>query len=299
MTATIHYTSCPVCNSSRISRRFEVKDHSVSGEIFEVWECADCTLRFTQDIPPSSEIGRYYQSDNYISHSDTAQGIVNKLYHIVRKRTLLSKKALVTRFSQKSTGTLLDIGAGTGAFAGVMREAGWQITALEPDPAARELAAKSHHIQMYDPSFLFDLNADSIEVITMWHVLEHVHTLHEYFTQFKKIVKSGGILLIAVPNYTSFDASKYGTYWAAYDVPRHLYHFSPKAMQTLLNLHELQLEKLLPMWYDSFYVSMLSEKYKTGKQQLGKGVLTGIQSNWKAMHQKNRCSSLVYVVKIP
>ena len=206
---------------------------------------------------------------------------------------------MVTRYSQKSTGTLLDIGAGTGAFTAVMSAGGWQVTGLEPDPAARALAAKSHPIQLYEPSFLFQINAHSIDVITMWHVLEHVHTLQEYLLQFRKIVKKGGILLIAVPNYTSLDATKYGVNWAAYDVPRHLYHFSPRAMETLLNLHGLQLVKMLPMWYDSFYVSMLSEQYKTGKQQLGKGVWTGIRSNWKALRERHRCSSLVYVVKVP
>jgi 2-polyprenyl-3-methyl-5-hydroxy-6-metoxy-1,4-benzoquinol methylase len=206
---------------------------------------------------------------------------------------------MVTRFSQKATGALLDIGAGTGSFASVMKESDWQVTALEPDPAARDLAEKSHHIRLQDPSFLFDINADSIDVITMWHVLEHVHTLKDYLNQFKKIVKPGGILLIAVPNYTSYDAQKYGVYWAAYDVPRHLYHFSPRSMQTLLNLYGFQLLKLLPMWFDSFYVSLLSEQYKTGKQQFGKGVITGMQSNLKALQQKHLCSSLVYVVKVP
>lgn len=299
MTAPVHYSSCPVCRSSRIALRTELKDHSVSGETFEIWECADCTLRFTQDVPASSEIGRYYQSDNYISHTDTEKGIINRLYHLVRKRTLLSKKAMVLRYSQKQNGALLDIGAGTGAFASVMQEGGWQVTALEPDPQARALAEKRHTIQLQEPSALFELKDDSIDVITLWHVLEHVHTLQEYLAQFKKIVRKGGMLLIAVPNYTAEDAKKYGHYWAAYDVPRHLYHFSPASMQALLRLHGLELLQMLPMWYDSFYVSMLSEKYKTGKQQLIKGIWSGMVSNWKAFKQRNRCSSLVYVVKIP
>ena len=266
--------------------------------MFEVWECADCTLRFTQDIPSAAAIGPYYQSDNYVSHTDTSKGIINKLYHLVRKRTLFSKKAMVTKYSGRSRGSLLDIGAGTGAFANVMKQAGWQVTALEPDPAARAVAAKNHQLLLQEPSFLFNISAQSIDVITMWHVLEHVHTLKEYLDQFKKIVKSGGILLIAVPNYTSTDASKYGTSWAAYDVPRHLYHFSPRSMQTLLQLHGLNLIRILPMWFDSIYVSMLSEKYKAGRQQLLKGVWSGIQSNWKALQEKKRCSSLVYVVQV-
>ena len=218
---------------------------------------------------------------------------------MVRKRTLVSKKTIVTRYSQRPAGSLVDIGAGTGAFAALMKACGWEVTALEPDPSARTLAEKNHHIRLHEPSVLFEIAAGSIDVITMWHVLEHVHTLKDYLLQFKKIVKTGGILLIAVPNYTSMDAEKYGRFWAAYDVPRHLYHFSPRAMETLLNLYGFEIKTLLPMWYDSFYVSLLSEKYKTGKQKLGKGVWSGIQSNWNALQQKNRCSSLVYVVKVP
>jgi 2-polyprenyl-3-methyl-5-hydroxy-6-metoxy-1,4-benzoquinol methylase len=205
---------------------------------------------------------------------------------------------MVTRYSQKTKGTLLDIGAGTGAFAGVMQGAGWKVTALEPDQQARAIAKKRNNIQLQDPSSLFEIQAGSIDVVTMWHVLEHVHTLNEYISQFKKIIRKGGVLLIAVPNYTSADSKKYGQYWAAYDVPRHLYHFSPHSMQTLLKLHGLQLLQMLPMWFDSFYVSMLSEKYKSGKQQFIKGVWSGMKSNWEAMKKNNRCSSLVYVVQV-
>ena len=277
----------------------DVKDHSVSGETFPVWECAACTLRFTQDIPAPSSIGRYYHSDDYISHTDTEKGMINRLYHLVRKRTLQNKKAIVIRYSHQRTGRLLDIGAGTGTFAGIMNEGGWQVTALEPDATARAIAEKKYNLALQDTASLFTIPPGSLDVITLWHVLEHVHTLHQYFGQFKKIVKKGGILLIAVPNYTSADAEKYGPCWAAYDVPRHLYHFSPLSMQTLLQLHEMELIKMLPMWYDSFYVSLLSEKYQTGKQQFMKGVLTGLQSNMLTLKNSNRCSSLVYVVKVP
>ena len=276
----------------------DVTDHSVSGEKFPVWECSACTLRFTQDIPPEAAMGRYYHSDNYISHTDTEKGIINRLYHLVRKRTLKRKKAIVNRYSHQRTGKILDIGAGTGAFAGIMKEAGWQVSALEPDPQARAVAEKKYHLQLQETSSLFVIQTGSLDVVTMWHVLEHVHTLYQYFEQFKKIVKKGGILLIAVPNYTSEDAAKYGPYWAAYDVPRHLYHFSPSSMKTLLKLHGMELITMQPMWYDSFYVSLLSEKYKTGKQQLIKGAWSGFKSNLQALKDSSRCSSLVYVVKV-
>lgn len=292
----IHYTHCPACQATTIQPVLAVQDYTVSQEVFSVWHCASCTHRFTQDVPAAAAIGRYYQSENYISHTNTSKGLVNRLYHLVRNYTLGSKMKLVQSVSGRNTGTLLDVGAGVGAFAAFMREKGWQVTGLEPDGETRKRAQEQHRITLQDSADLFQLPVAHFDVITMWHVLEHVHQLDDYIQQLKALLKPGGVLLIAVPNYTSHDASYYQAHWAAYDVPRHLYHFSPASMRTLLQRHGLAVKATRPMWFDSFYVSLLSEKYKTGKASLVKGFWRGFVSNLKAGGNKEKCSSVIYVI---
>ena len=296
MNEIITYSNCPVCKSETIRFVLKAIDYTVSRQSFSIWECAECSFRFTQDIPAISSIGLYYQSDNYISHSNTSKGVINRLYHSIRKITLKQKRRLLDSSIGMATGSLLDIGAGTGAFASFMQSAGWRVTALEPDETARRIAHETNRINLLPSDQLFQLAAESFNSITMWHVLEHVHTLHEYIGQLKKLLKPDGRLFIAVPNYTSYDASHYHSFWAAYDVPRHLYHFSPASMKKLLQMHGLNLVTVKPMWFDSFYVSLLSEKYKTGKGSLLKGAWTGLISNYKALFQKEKCSSVIYVI---
>lgn len=294
--STIHYTSCPVCGSTAIHAVFSAKDHTVSRKLFPIFECSDCSLRFTQDIPSQDEIGAFYKSEDYISHTNTSKGLVSQLYKTVRKGTLAKKQKLVQRFTALEIGNLLDVGSGTGAFASHMKNAGWEVTALEPDPDARKLGKQVFKIESNPLEDFFTLPKGQFDAITLWHVMEHVHELHRYVEQFKVLLKPAGKLFIAVPNFTSRDAQIYKEYWAAYDVPRHLYHFSPEAMHTLMSNHGLKIEKILPMWYDSFYVSLLSNKYKTGKAKLVSAFFNGLGSNLKAMGNTQRCSSLTYVI---
>ena len=287
--------NCPVCKSEDIGFVIKAMDHTVSHEEFEIWQCNVCTLRFTQAIPDKEEIGTYYQSENYISHSDTDKGIINLLYHKVRKRTLISKKKLIEKNTGIVNGKILDVGSGTGAFLHTMQTS-WQITGLEPDETARIKAKQLYGLQLQSSEMVFTMQPETFDAITMWHVLEHVHDLHKYVGQLKKLLKPNGLFFIAVPNYTCYDQSIYKAYWAAYDVPRHLYHFSPAAMTRLLHRHDLKLRSLKPMLFDSFYVSMLSEKYKTGKNNLLKALYIGVVSNYKALMNKEKCSSVIYIV---
>jgi 2-polyprenyl-3-methyl-5-hydroxy-6-metoxy-1,4-benzoquinol methylase len=297
MSERIHYNSCPVCNSTKIAAALQAKDNTVSKEIFTIWQCGNCTLRFTQDVPAVSEIGAYYKSSDYISHSDTNKGFINKLYHAVRFFTLRAKKNLVEKYADKSKGNLLDIGAGTGAFAATMQKANWNVTALEPDATARATAQTNFNITLQPAEQLFSLQNESFDVITLWHVLEHVHDLHNYIDKFYSLLKKDGVLIIAVPNYTSYDANEYESAWAAYDVPRHLYHFSPKSMNTLLSKHNFRLKKYKPMWFDSYYISLLSEKYITGKNNPFKAFISGTISNLHTMKSKRKSSSVIYIVQ--
>lgn len=294
----VNYTHCPFCNSEAIHPLMAAKDYTVSNAAFEIWHCDTCTNRFTQSVPDIQHIGAYYQSTAYISHSDTAKGLINKLYHWVRGYTLGRKRRLIQKVTGLSQGALLDIGAGTGAFVTTMLQAGWKVTGLEPDSIARENAKQKHGIDLRSAEDIYSLPPSSYDVITLWHVLEHVHDLHGYFRQFGALLKPGGKLVIAVPNYTSKDATTYGAHWAAWDVPRHLYHFSPIGMELIANQHKFSLASIHPMWFDAFYVSMLSEQYKNEKPNLPGALLSGISSNLTALGDKRRCSSLIYVFNL-
>jgi SAM-dependent methyltransferase len=286
---------CPVCDNSNTYFALKVKDHSVSGEYFDVFECSRCSLRFTHPVPPGEKMAVYYESEDYISHSNTRKGFINSLYHSVRHHTLSVKFRQIEKFTGLKHGQHLDIGAGTGVFVQYMNEHGWKSQGIEPDSKAREIAMAQHNTRLM-PSGMFEtLLPESFDAVSMWHVLEHVHELYPYLHQIKKILKSRGLAFIAVPNYTSYDGMKYGAFWAAYDVPRHLYHFSPASMKWLLSSAGFQLTGMIPMWYDSFYISLLSEKYKNGYSSLPKGFVSGAISNLKALRDKERCSSLIYI----
>ncbi len=295
MPETIHYTECPACRSTAVYPALSAKDHTVSQESFEIWHCEDCTLRFTQDIPSVSAIGPYYQSAAYVSHSDTQKGLINRLYHRVRNHTLDTKLALLKQVTGKQSGALLDVGAGTGAFAHTMQSAGWKLTGLEPDETARQNALSKYGLKLLASEELYHLPPAQFDAVTLWHVLEHVHDLHGYLEKFFTILKPGGKLIIAVPNYTSYDAAVYKTSWAAYDVPRHLYHFSPRAMEQLGVSKGFVLQQVKPMWFDSFYVSMLSEKYRNGSGNIMGAFWNGMLSNLKAMSNTKKCSSVIYI----
>jgi 2-polyprenyl-3-methyl-5-hydroxy-6-metoxy-1,4-benzoquinol methylase len=274
-----------------------VKDYTVSKTDFVIWQCPDCTLRFTQDVPDMDSIGAYYKSEDYISHTDTTKGLINRLYQQVRTHTLKSKRQLIQKETGVTVGSVLDIGCGTGAFLAQMKTAGWQATGLEPDADARTVAKRLHNIESNDPGELFNLSPASFDAITMWHVLEHVHELHRYIAQIHSLLKPSGKLFIAVPNYESVDANVYRLKWAAYDVPRHLYHFTPKAIQALMQKHGLKVVVKKPMWFDSFYISMLSSKYKNGKTNWMGAPLVGLRSNLKALVNRDYCSSITYVIE--
>jgi SAM-dependent methyltransferase len=291
----IHYTVCPACGSDELKPVLNAVDHTVSHEQFAIWQCQRCSLRFTQDVPDAEAIGPYYHSEEYISHSNTTKGLVNRLYHLVRRQTLADKRRLIQSATRRKQGKLLDIGAGTGAFAGYMQQRGWVVTGLEPEAAARVRAREDYGVRLLGMEELNALPEENYDAITLWHVLEHVHDLHPYLERLRALISKGGRIFIAVPNYTSYDAAVYGGAWAAYDVPRHLYHFSPDAMEGLLGRHQLQLHYSQPMWYDSFYISLMSEKYRNGKGNAPAAVYTGLVSNVKAFIDKSRCSSLIYV----
>ena len=298
MSNQIHYTLCPVCGSAGISEVFKVKDNTVSQEYFEIYHCRNCQVRFTQNPPSETSIGAYYKSEDYISHTDSSKGLINRMYRFVRNFSLNQKKKLVEKETGLKNGNLLDVGSGTGHFASAMQKAAWKVTGLEPDEGARAVAFKEHSIELLPSAELFNLSEKKFNAITLWHVLEHVHDVKKYIQTFKKLLADTGRLVIAVPNYTSYDAEKYKEYWAAYDVPRHLYHFTPQTMQWLMKECGLKIVDVKPMWFDSFYVSLLSSKYKNGNTNWVGAFWTGLISNFKAIGDAKKCSSVIYIVGV-
>jgi len=296
MSSRIHYSQCPVCEAGDIHPVLTARDYTVSGEDFEIWECSGCHFRFTQDIPGADDISPYYKSESYISHTNTGKGLVNRIYRVVRTHTLLKKRRLVEKQTGLKKGSLLDIGSGTGSFVREMSKTGWEVIGLEPDPDARRVAREQHDIGLQEISAFFSLPPGSMDCISLWHVLEHVHELHRYMQQMKHLLKPGGRILVAVPNFTSWDSKHYGKFWAAWDVPRHLYHFSPGSMEQLLAKNGLRLISVKPMWYDSFYISMLSSRYRNGKINWLSSLWNGFRSNLKALGDSRRCSSVIYII---
>lgn len=290
-----HVFNCPVCGSTSLIPFLTCKDYTVSREDFNLVSCNDCTFKFTNPIPYPEDLGKYYKSEDYISHSNTNKGLVSKVYKLVRNYTLKGKLNLVQNYV--SRGTILDYGCGTGMFLKVCQDNGWKAFGMEPDDGARKLGTEMGLNVFSDKERLKTYtNNQTFDIITLWHVLEHVTDLDETLTFFKDKLNKGGALIIAVPNYTSFDAQHYKEFWAAYDVPRHLYHFEIKTIQKLLSKHGFSLVGTEPMKFDSFYVSMLSEKYKTGKINYLKAFLIGLKSNLRAKEAKDY-SSVIYIFK--
>ena len=267
------------------------KDHFKSGETFNLVLDATRDYLITSPQPSLESLESYYESEDYISHSDRQKGLVPFLYNSVKKWALKNKIQLVTRLS-KNKGSLLDIGAGTGAFCEIAKAKGWDVSGVEPNEKARAFA-KQKNIDLLES--INDFKEQQFDVITLWHVLEHLPDLEQTILKIEALLKPNGILIIAVPNYKSFDATHYKEFWAAYDVPRHLWHFSQKSMQLLFS-KKLSLTKTKPMIFDSFYVSLLSEKYKTGNTFSIKALFVGFWSNVKAIRSKEY-SSLIYCFK--
>ena len=291
-------TKCIICGSENFVHLFQCKDHFLSLEIFSISQCRNCGFIFTNPRPPALKLSKYYDSKNYISHAEKAENIIDKVYNKVRKYTLKKKYELVLKYKSniKDSKTILDIGCGTGEFLKVFKNNSWQTLGVEPNKSAREIAITKNELEVLDEQGLFDFSNEHFDVITMWHVLEHVSDINSHLTQIKRILKKDGVLIVAVPNAESPDAQMYKQCWAAYDVPRHLYHFTKKSIENLFNNFDLEVVNIHPMKFDAFYVSLLSEKYKSGKSNYMNAFINGLKSNIKAS-KNNNYSSLIFVLK--
>ena len=235
----ININICPICNSSERVKAFDAVDYFSTKETFPVYDCSSCGFRFTNNFPSDDIIGRYYDSSDYISHSDSKKGLINKLYHFFRKQMLKKKVNLVTEYALG--GRLLDIGSGTGYFLNAAKDRGYRVSGIEKDSKAREYAITNFGLDIYDEQSLWNIRNESFDVITLWLVLEPMQNLNEVVAKIKNILKPDGVIILALPNHKSHDGKKYKGYWAAYDVPRHLWHFTPNTVEKLLSKHQFKI----------------------------------------------------------
>ena len=289
--------ACPLCGGTHLKRVMTCTDFYASGEQFDAVSCEDCGFTFTQGAPVEAEIGRYYETSDYISHSDTKKGAMNAVYHQVRKYMLGKKARLVAKESHRKRGRLLDIGTGTGYFAATMEQRGWKVETIEKNAQARVFAKEHFGLEVKGEEALQEFESGSFDVITLWHVMEHLEHLDETWECLRELLSDRGVLIVAVPNCSSYDAGKYGEYWAAYDVPRHLWHFTPVTIQQLASKHGFIMAARHPMPFDAFYVSMLSEKHRGSSFPFVKGMCTGTVAWFSALGKKERSSSMIYVFR--
>lgn len=268
----------------------KTKDFSVSGEQFELHRDEELDMLVTK--PQPQNLALYYESEDYISHTDSKSSFTDRLYQLVKGKNLRNKIQIVEN-QVDNPNKLLDLGAGTGDFLISARDSGFSVIGVEPNDKARQLA---HQKGIELQSNLEEVSGQKFQAITLWHVLEHLPNLEDQIKTLVELMEEDGVLVIAVPNFKSFDAKHYKTYWAAFDVPRHLWHFSKKAIFKLFAPHQMEVIKIKPMWFDAFYVSLLSEKYKGNKLYLINAFFVGLWSNLIAIFTKEQ-SSLIYILK--
>ncbi len=289
--------ACPLCGGTHLKGTMTCTDYFATGEQFERFSCEDCGFMFTQGVPVESEIGRYYETPEYISHSDTRKGMMNNIYHYVRSYMLGHKARLVVREAHRRKGRLLDIGTGTGYFLAAMLQRGWKVEGIEKSPQARAFASEHFALDVHPESALDTFEPGSFDVITLWHVMEHLEHLDETWSRIRELLTDKGVVIVAVPNCSSYDARKYGSGWAAYDTPRHLWHFTPASIQRWGAKHGFIMAARHPMPFDAFYVSMLSEKNLGKSGSFLRGVYTGTVAWFHALVRKERSSSMIYVFR--
>jgi len=288
---------CPLCSSGKISVFLKCTDHLVSREEFDLWKCSECGFVFTGQYPDEQNIRIYYESDDYISHDDKAKGFLNNVYLQARGKMLKRKRRMVEKATGSRKGKILDIGCGTGYFAAAMKKGGWDVRGIEPNTKARDFASGRFGLDVKSPEQISGLPSGSFDCITMWHVLEHFHDPFGYAVEIKRLLKPGGLCLCALPNCSSFDAKHYHGSWAAYDVPRHLWHFTPDTFRVFAEMTCFRITEIRSLPLDVFYISILSERNKGSHLPFIKGIINGSFFAFRSIFDKNKSSSLIYLLR--
>jgi len=288
--------NCLVCNATQFKYELNAMDHSISKESFDIYRCAECDFTFTEKPPTESNIAKYYQSDNYISHSDTKTGFVNKVYYAVRKIMLSKKYRLIKKLSKGKE--ILDIGCGTGHFLGYMKEKKYETLGVEVDKDAREYGKNKFQLEVLPTDKFLDGSIDKkFSTITLWHVLEHIYEPKKYLDIIKDLMNPDSHLVVALPNHKCFDAKYYSSFWAGYDVPRHLWHFSPDTFENFARSMDFEITQINRLPFDPFYISIVSENYQGNSLSTVRGFMVGFVSYMISLFNKKKSSSVIYVLK--
>ena len=288
------YDKCPVCGSSKLKPFIKVNGYRVSEKQFVIEECENCSFKLTNPLPSEDEIGKYYESDNYISHTSSSKSLFDAAYQMVRRRAIKSKLNLVSKYVKK--GVLVDYGCGTGSFLSFVKDQGWSVSGFEPSDIAISNGETNLKDEVKHPRELDNVKEHSIDVFTMWHVFEHIYNPKDLLNKIKRILNKNGVLILAVPNPDSLDAKIYKENWAAWDVPIHHSHFNKKSMKILLENNGFKLVEVKEMPFDSFYISALSEELAKGSKNYIRAFKNGLKSNIKGYREKNT-SSLIYIAQ--
>lgn len=291
-----HILECPACSGLEFQRTLAVEDYAVSHETFFIDQCTHCELQLTNPQPAQENIARYYQSNSYISHNKKSTSAFDRLYKLIRMFTIRWKHYILTKYFLEKRSSILDLGCGTGHFLKYLKKKGIPAEGVEPSPTARMIASENTGSVIHAS---LDTVTSTFDAVTAWHVLEHVPAPNETLKRLHRLLNQNGTLFIAVPNPGSYDAKKYQEYWAGYDVPRHLWHFSKQSMTILLEKNKFDLLTVIPMKLDAYYVSLLSEKYIRKKITLAgtlKSIFRGFISNLNGSITTNH-SSLIYIAR--
>jgi SAM-dependent methyltransferase len=287
--------SCPLCGSKKITQFLTTNDYFFTQEEFNLDECSNCSLVFTNPIPAPNSLSKYYETDKYLSHNSRKGSVLDIIYRTARALNIRFKYKLVSKYKKASD--VLEIGSGTGDLLNYFVKKGWRATGIEPSVSARNFSVEKFGLSVFDEDKIEQLEKQSFALIMMWHVLEHVTDLNKRILQIKNLLKKNGVIVIAVPNINSPDFKFYKQYWAGLDVPRHLYHFSKESISYLFKSHGIHLEAVYPMKLDAYYVSLLSEKYQGRRLKYLNALRSGYKSNMLAKRQKNNYSSMIFVAR--
>ena len=290
------FHSCPLCDSTHIALFCACRDFLTRRGDFTIFSCDDCGFRFTNPYPSADDIHVFYESDDYTPTTNTTRGVLNKGYHLARRVMLRAKLRLVRRLSQRATGVLLDIGCGTGEFLATMKQGGWEVQGVEPFDAARASAVARFNVPVADLAGQVLLPCHAYDVVTLWHVLEHAHDIHQSMSEISRLLKPGGLVLIGIPNCASWDAEFYGKHWAAYDTPRHLHHFTPDTLRRLAERHGFRVTAMRPLLFDPVYIPLLTEKERADKNLL-RGAYAATRSLAASLLNPARCPAIAYALK--
>lgn len=269
----------------------KTKDYLVTGNSFEVRLDQQTQIAYTHPQPNEEELGQYYASEEYISHGNKKRSVIERIYAIAQNIMLKQKEQWLTKHSTQNK-RYLDFGCGTASLVAYLNGKNWDSYGVEPSEKARNFSAVAERLY---PS-IEELPQKEFDAIALWHVLEHLPDPAKFLKTFYDRLDQQGHLFLALPNFNSYDAKHYGNFWAAYDVPRHLRHFSARGIIQLCEENGFAFVESKGLAFDAFYVSYLSEQHQKNKFAFIKGMMVGCWSNLLALFTQEYSSKL-YVFK--